>query len=85
MWAPNNKNIVRATGTDEGGHAYSVGGIDLRTMHGRIDNSWGRDKWGVNGSAWVPLDDLFSLIFEQGGECILPRKISYDPYLLTVN
>lgn len=79
MWRPDPKNIVHNTGGSEGGHAYSVGAVNLGAKLARIDNSWGRNKWGVNGSAWIALDELFSLIFDEGGECILPRKKLYVP------
>ena len=82
MWRPDSNGYVHATGSNEGGHAYAVGGIDLIRNRARIDNSWGKNNWGRNGSAWIDLDELFSLIFEQRGECALPRKIKYNPVLL---
>lgn len=83
MWKPDANGYVHNTGSREGGHAYQVGGIDLKNNRGRIDNSWGKDKWGVNGSAWIDLDELFALVFEESGEAALPRKKFYLPTLLS--
>lgn len=82
MWRPDANGYVHNTGKKEGGHAYCVGGIDLVRNRGRIDNSWGKDRWGFKGSAWIDLDELFSLTFQEGGECALPRKIKYNATLL---
>lgn len=84
MWKPDSNGFVHATGERSGGHSYEVGAVDLRRHAARIDNSWGK-RWGVNGSAWIDLDELFSLIFEQRGELALPRKINPNPSLWPTN
>jgi hypothetical protein len=76
MFEPDADGYLRLTGQREGGHAYCIGGIDFVNQRARIDNSWGPD-WGRKGSAWIELDDLCSLIFEQQGEAALPRKNQY--------
>ena len=83
MWKPDSDNMIHNTGSIEGGHAYCVGAMDLVRNRARIDNSWGKNRWGVAGSAWIDLDELFSLIFDEAGECALPRKKVYTGSLLT--
>jgi hypothetical protein len=84
MWKPDSNGYVHATGTREGGHSYEIGAVDLLRNRARIDNSWGKSKWGVNGSAWIDLDELCSLVFEQNGELALPRKKRPNPALFPV-
>lgn len=84
MFKPDSNGYVHPTGTREGGHSYEVGAVDLKRNRGRIDNSWGKDRWGFGGSAWIDLDELFSLVFEQSGEMALIRKKKFDPALLPV-
>lgn len=76
MWTPDASGVIRATGGNDGGHAYTIAGADLRRGLAKVDNSWGR-RWGTNGSAWLPLEDLENLLFRQGGECSLFRKKRY--------
>lgn len=82
MWKADSNGYVHATGANEGGHSYAVGAVDLRRNRGRIDNSWGKNRWGIDGSAWIDLDELFDLIFNQRGETALVRKVRYNPGLI---
>lgn len=73
MWDPDADGMVHATGTDEGGHAYCIGGIDVPERTYRIDNSWGLG-WGFRGSAGIRWEELEELVFDGGGEAAMPRK-----------
>lgn len=73
MWTPDADGVVHATGREEGGHAYCIGGIDVEHQRYRIDNSWG-PTWGDRGSAWISWEDLEGLVFGQAGEAAMPRK-----------
>ena len=84
MWTPDSKGLIHNTGSREGGHSYSVGGIDYVRRLARIDNSWGKNKWGYEGSAWMDLDELYTLLFEERGECALIRKKKYNPNALVL-
>ena len=81
MWDTDSEGLIHPTGIREGGHAYCVAAQDLKRNRVRIDNSWG-PGWGVNGSALMDLDELFSLLFEQNGEVILFKKKAYNHLLL---
>lgn len=74
MWDTDAAGFVHATGTREGGHAYCIGGVDPAKRRYRIDQSWGR--WGIDGggSAWISMDDLHRLVFDEDGEAAMPRK-----------
>ncbi len=76
MFDTDSNGYIHPTGDVEGGHAYCVGGVDLVRNTARVDNSWG-EAWGRRGSALIDLDDLFTLIFDAGGEAALPRKNLY--------
>lgn len=79
MWRPDANGYVHATGNSEGGHAYALGGYDKNRGRYRIDNSWGKNKWGVNGSAYIDQDEFHALAFEMNGEIALPRKKKVIP------
>lgn len=75
MMRPDEKGYIHLTGQRVGGHAYALGALNLgngrTSARVRIDQSWG--EWGVNGSAWITVEELEALLREQG-ECALPRK-----------
>lgn len=73
MWEPDSNGYVHATGTNEGGHAYAIAGVDPVRHRYRIDNSWG-SGWGRGGSAYIAMDELHDLVFNRNGEAIMPRK-----------
>lgn len=69
MFQPDQDGFVQARGTREGGHAYVLNGVNLDRGVVRLKNSWGR-WWGRRGHAWLTLDDLDTLISEQGEACL---------------
>lgn len=84
MWMPDSAGRVSVSGTRDGGHAYSVGAVNLKTEYSRIDNSWGK-YWGSRGSCWIPTEELCRLIFQENGEAALIRKLpKVRPELLPV-
>lgn len=60
---------MAATGQAEGGHAYLLSGINLKTDLVRVKNSWGQ-TWGQGGHGYLPLADLRQLLAEDGEACI---------------
>jgi hypothetical protein len=63
---------VKAQGSVVGGHAFALGGVDIRENCFRLDNSWG-PGWGARGSAKLSFADAEKLLAAQG-EVALPRK-----------
>lgn len=57
------------------GHAYEINAVNRNTGWGRIKNSWGRKTWGVNGNAYIRLDDLARLIEKYNGEVCLAKEV----------
>lgn len=77
---PDAEGIIRATGSNQGGHAIYCFGADDRNGYVYLQNSWGKD-WGgwphpkiraqmiYRGCARLPYDDLERLLREQGEAC----------------
>lgn len=74
MNTPNAKGIIDIGGTQDGGHAYVLNGIDTKKGYIRIKNSWGRDTWGVQGHAFIKIDDFQKLLASRGEACIALEK-----------
>lgn len=53
-----------------GGHEYLVDELDVERGRVWLTNSWG-SGWGVGGRAWLTLDDLASLLRDDG-DCVIP-------------
>lgn len=70
--------IIRAIGEIRGGHELVVNGIDLDDGLVRLKNSWGR-AWGMNGHAWLPLEELEYLIASGGDVCMFRELPSAKP------
>ena len=69
MFFPNKKGKITATGSDMGGHAYLLDGVNTKTGLLRIKNSWGRD-WGKKGFAYISIDDMDMLLQDYGEACL---------------
>lgn len=61
--------LVRVEGSKVGGHAYLINGVNLDTGKFRIKNSWGR-SWGNRGYGWMKIDDMATLIADDGEACL---------------
>jgi hypothetical protein len=73
-------NVDQMSGV-AGGHEFLANGINLMPAAGepyvRMKNSWGHYTWpgSHSGTARILLDDLFSLVFDQGGDAILITEV----------
>lgn len=82
MWEPDKYGFLHAEGQVMGGHAILVKGFRLKRMTSTypqaaftLHNSWG-PNWGVGGCAYLSLDDMQTLLNEDGEAC-LPLRTSY--------
>lgn len=57
--------VIRAAGSEEGGHQYKVDAFDPVTDRLAICNSWGAG-WGDGGRAWIDVEDMDALLRAQG-------------------
>lgn len=69
MFTPDQHGRIRPDGTDAGGHAYVLNGINTDTGWIRLKNSWGR-TWAHNGYAWISIDDMADLLTNHGEACL---------------
>jgi hypothetical protein len=67
---------LAVTGQAEGGHAYLLTGVSLKTGLVRIKNSWSQD-WGQGGHGYLPLTDFQKLLADDGEACI---AFESDPF-----
>lgn len=82
MSAPSTGGLVTADGTQQGGHAYLINGLDEDLGVLRIKNSWGR-QWGKGGYAFITFDDFEKLLRDGGEACIaFENKMADVPNLL---
>lgn len=67
--------MLHPRGNVEGGHEYLVRRLDIRHRMALIRNSWS-DQWAQRGEAWIALDDLFRLLFQEDGDalCAVERR-----------
>lgn len=74
MMKLDNKGFIHPNGSDMGGHAYVINGVDIKNGFFKIKNSWGR-RWGENGTAKITFAD-FEKLFKNGGEaCIAFEQV----------
>lgn len=84
MMRPDPDGFIRATGFDEGGHAYLISGFN-RTEECPDDsrgaftivNSWGTG-WGRNGRAKISFNDMAKLLADWGESCT-PLELKFTP------
>lgn len=80
-FSPDSEGNIKNTGIVEGGHAYALGGVNLKTYRGEIWQSWGTSH-GKNGTVYMDLDEIGSLLHARG-EAALVRRRKYDPTKMT--
>lgn len=69
MFTPDKEGIIRVKGKSVGGHAYMIRRYTDKRGLAMIHNSWNR-TWGVNGCAWIPYEDLETLLRASGEACM---------------
>lgn len=76
MFTPAANGMISLSGVVVGGHEYLIRRLDVRNHRALLRNSWGAD-WGLKGEAWINLDDLFRLVFDEGGDalCAVEKRI----------
>ncbi len=70
---PGADHIIRATGTDLGGHAYLIYGVDTRQGMFDIANSHG-PEYGYRGKARLPFEDMRTLLASGGELCAVRER-----------
>jgi hypothetical protein len=66
---PDEKGIVKIAGPIDGGHAYLLNGVNLKTEMFRFEQSW-TPTWGDTGNGWISFKDMERLINEDGEICL---------------
>lgn len=76
MMDPRSDGIIRAQGSDVGGHFTTLFGMDLPAGLVDVGNTWGPHWWreapdeGQSWNARLPLEDLERLLFSMDGEAV---------------
>ena len=84
MFTPNHKGIIKLSGSQQGGHAYLLDGVDRKNRMFRLKNSWGRN-WGKKGFAFISFNDFETLLNNGGEACIAFENKMYEvPSLSTL-
>ncbi len=73
MFEPDSKGFIRPTGEKMGGHCCLIIGINIRSGHYVIRNSWG-PTWGDNGNCKISREDMSKLIRDNGEACIISQR-----------
>jgi hypothetical protein len=92
MYYPDDTGRIRYDGDVVGGHAILAKAVKLSWVDPegpatydniakglsfvKLHNSWGED-WGINGDAWMSLNDL-NYLLDRDGEACIPLKRSAD-------
>jgi len=75
MFTPDKEDIITIGGGAAGGHAYLLNGVNTERGLIRLKNSWGRN-WGRRGHAYIPIEEMDTLIRDYGESCIaIPRSV----------
>lgn len=69
MFYPDDLNYIHVGGSEVGGHAYLLDGVNVKARCFRMKNSWGRN-WGFSGFSLLPFNDMEVLLSENGEACL---------------
>jgi phage terminase large subunit GpA-like protein len=61
--------VLSVSGAIAGGHAFVLNGVNIARGLIRLKNSWSR-RWGLNGRAWLRIEDVERLLGEDGEACL---------------
>jgi hypothetical protein len=73
--------VVRRGGDVVGGHALCINALYPSRYYRpayRARQSWG-GTYGIGGDVWFDADHLHDLLFNRGGDCMVPLGESYGP------
>lgn len=62
MYEAGGRGYIRPTGQIVGGHSVEIIAVDMENHRYTIRNSWGKDKFGLNGEAYISFVDMQYLI-----------------------
>lgn len=69
MSRPGPDHRLRIEGEFQGGHAWTINGVNVPDRVFRMKNSWGRE-WGKRGFALIGFDEIDQLLTDQGEACL---------------
>lgn len=76
MMDPDRNGFVRPTGGIAGGHAILCRGVSLTQGYVTLHNSWG-PHWGLNGDCRITIEDLATVLADDGEACIPEHRKPY--------
>ena len=72
MYTPDSAGLVHPTGQPEGGHAYTLTGLNVQDRTVTAINSWG-NTWGTKGKFRLTWDGLGALLADNGEAVTITR------------
>lgn len=76
MMEPDDRGFVSPGGGIAGGHAILCRGVSVRQGYFTLRNSWG-PNWGLHGDCRVRMEDMASLLADDGEACVPQRRQPY--------
>lgn len=74
MFDPDEKGVIRPTGSQCGGHEILIRGIDFTNQRFRLRNHW-TPEWGIKGDCFLSFSDMERLLSENG-DVTVPNLIA---------
>jgi len=69
MSQPGPDHRLHIEGDLQGGHAWTINGVNVPERTFRMKNSWGRE-WGHRGFGYIGFDEIEQLLDDQGEACL---------------